>query len=74
MWIVGSFIIMDSEQEPDPEIPQARPIPKPPMRVGTANRWITLLTDYLDVGQAAAKQEAYTEANRKFDPGFSGEQ
>ena len=62
------------EQEPDPENPQAPPISKPPMRVETANSWIAMLADYLDVVQAAAKQEAYTEANRKWDRVFSGEQ
>ena len=56
---------MDPEQEPDPESPQAPPIPKTPMRVETANRWVTMLADDLDVVQAAAKQEAYTEANRR---------
>ena len=65
---------MDPEQEPDPESPQAPPIPKTPMRVETANRWVTMLADDLDVVQAAAKQEAYTEANRKWDRVFSGVQ
>ena len=63
---------MDPEQEPDPEITEVPPVPKPPMRVETANKWVTLLADYLDVHREAARQEAFAEANRKWDRVFSG--
>ena len=64
---------MDPEQEPDPEMPEvpAVGIPKPPMRVETANKWVTLLADYLDVHREAARQGAFAEANRKWDRVFS---
>ena len=63
---------MDPEQEPDPEMPEVPAVPKPPMRVETANKWVTLLADYLDVHREAARQEAFAEANRKWDRVFSG--
>ena len=63
---------MNPEQEPDPEITEVLQVPKPPMRVETANKWVTLLADYLDVHHEAARQEAFAEANRKWDRVFSG--
>ena len=64
---------MGPEQEPDPEIPQVLPNSKPPMKIETANKWVTMMADYLDVVQEAAKQKAYSEANRKWDRFFSGD-
>ena len=49
------------------------PPPPPVLRTETANRWVLLLTNYLDAHQAAARQEAGVLANQKWDRLLAGE-
>ncbi len=57
------------ERTTEPEVtPAAWLTPgKPPMRVEVANKWMLLLTDYLDVADLAAKAEMEAVVKRKWN-------
>ncbi len=54
-------------REPESE-PGVRLSPlKPPMKVETANKWMLLLTDYVDVAEEAAQKELEAAVNLKWN-------